>query len=341
MDLIEQLSVEIKKIDISLLTINDIEVITLHKDINKHSRYIGSEFDTTLKKIILNINDLSIPRFTSYQIKHDSKKEIIGIYSSYYNRNGYNPDFRLETFLSNYDFQSRFDYNIQNNLEKQEIQKHLNVMFSKIDLKKFKATKKILFNIKIQSLYNLYCFADLIIDDRLIDIKSGYRIKGNNKENISQLLFYFFMINISVNHFTKKRSVNNHIINKIGFYYSAYSKIIEVEVNKLIPNLDVIVKLIKQMLIQRNVNIREIIKTSLINQKDINVLTFEQLKSIDEACFEIDKIEHQRSLLKQIEKTEKELIDAKIEQNEYNLKLYKEYKELALTNEEIEKLLGF
>ncbi len=60
MNLIEQLSVEIKKIDISLLTINDIEEIKLHHSIIKHSRYIGTEFEATLKKIIYYINKIPI-----------------------------------------------------------------------------------------------------------------------------------------------------------------------------------------------------------------------------------------------------------------------------------------
>jgi hypothetical protein len=332
MNLIEELSLELKKINISLLTINDIEEIIIHKSINKHSRYIGSEFDKTLKKIILSINDLSIFRFASYQIKHDAKKEIIGIYNGKYERNYYDSNFDLETFLKYYDFQSRFSYNIKNNIEKKEIQKHLNFMFKKIDINVFKATKKVMMNVKINAINNLnFGFADVIIDDRLIDIKSGYKIKGKNKENISQLLFYFFMINISVSHFSKKRSINIHKINKIGFYYSAYNRLIEVDVQKLIPNLNVILNLIKQLLIQGNVSIREVINTSLNNVKNYNVLTDEQLKLIDEACIEIERIEAERCLL---EKNERKLEIS-------NFKLFKEYKKLGLTKEEIIKLLDF
>ena len=133
-------------------------------------------------------------------------------------------------------------------------------------------------------------FADLIIDDRLLDIKSGIKINGKNTENIAQLLFYFFMIQLTINQLSENHRNKHHKINKIGFYYAAYNKLIEVEVNKLIPNIDIILKLIKQLLIKGNVRIREIIKHSIITRNQLNVLTDEQIKSIDEACLEIDKI---------------------------------------------------
>lgn len=52
MTLKEQLIIELKKIDISQLTVNGIVEIKMHKSIIRHSRYIGTEFDATLKKII-------------------------------------------------------------------------------------------------------------------------------------------------------------------------------------------------------------------------------------------------------------------------------------------------
>jgi hypothetical protein len=180
--------------------------------------------------------------------------------------------------------------------------------------------------------------ADIIIDDRLIDIKYGLRINGKNTENITQLLFYYFMIQLTINHLSEEQRNNNHKINKIGFYYAAYNKLIEVEVNKLIPNINIILKLIKQLLIQGNVRIREIIKHSIITRYHLNVITDEQIKSIDEACIEIEKIEFQRNLLKLKEETEK--IKAHTEIMKAKIKEIKEYKELGFTNEDIKKLLG-
>lgn len=79
-------------------------------------------------------------------------------------------------------------------------------------------------------------------------------------------------------------------------------------------------------------------------------LTDEDIKRINEADEEIKILEQrektakaEKETLEQREKTakaEKEIIEAKTKQNESNLKLFKEYKELGLTNEEIKKILG-
>ena len=67
-----------------------------------------------------------------------------------------------------------------------------------------------------------------------------------------------------------------------------------------------------------------------------DAITEQQKKDIDNADIEIKKIEAERSLLEQKEKTAK----AETEKMQTQLTLIKEYKELGLTNEQIKKLLG-
>ena len=326
MTLKEQLIIELKKIDISQLTVNGIVEIKMHKSIVRHSRYIGTEFDATLKKIIYYINQIPISSLSSYRLKFGSDNELIGKYGDH-ERSDYCPNFELNHFIKHYDFQSNFSYHIENIDEIKKIQKHLNFLIKKIDLKLFTAVEKIQLGLKVGCEWNVLNdgFADLIIDDSLIDIKSGLKINGKNTENIAQLLFYFFMIQLTINQLSENQRNKHHKINKIGFYYAAYNKLIEVEVNKLIPNINIILILIKQLLIKGNVRIREIIKHSIITRDQLNVLTDEQIKSIDEACLEIDKIKAE---------TERKKIEVeRIDQIE-------RLSRLGYTKEEINKILG-
>jgi hypothetical protein len=174
MNLIEQLSVEIKKIDISLLTINDIEEIKLHHSIIKYSRYIGTEFEATLKKIIYYINKIPISNLSYYNLKYISETEVLGEYSGGFERSNYDPDFTIHKFIKYYNFQSSFSYHIENPNEIFEIQKHLNFLLQTIDINLFIA-KKIRLGVRIGWIGNNLNegFADIILDNSLIDIKSG------------------------------------------------------------------------------------------------------------------------------------------------------------------------
>lgn len=79
----------------------------------------------------------------------------------------------------------------------------------------------------------------------------------------------------------------------------------------------------------------DISKLPQTTEKPIEI-TEQQKKDIDNADIEIKKIEAERSLLEQKEKTAK----AETEKMQTQLTLIKEYKELGLTNEQIKKLLG-
>jgi hypothetical protein len=155
-----------------------------------------------------------------------------------------------------------------------------------------------------------------------------------------------------------KLTVNNHKINqndkiddikKIGFYFTAYNKLIEVDVNQLIPNLNKILKIITLLLIQGNISIRDIIKHSISKEnKQIqnfidkqNAFEAAQNNKFNKIDLEIKKIEDEtkKQILELKEKTEK--LKEKTEKRQTQLKLIKEFRELGLSNEEIMKLLGF
>ncbi len=285
-----------------------------------------------------------------YNLKYISETEVLGEYSGGFERSNYDPDFTIHKFIKYYNFQSSFSYHIENPNEIFEIQKHLNFLLQTIDINLFIA-KKIRLGVRIGWIGNNLNegFADIILDNSLIDIKSGVKINGKKTENISQLLFYFFMIKLTVKNHKINQNDKIDDIKKIGFYFTAYNKLIEVDVNQLIPNLNKILKIIKLLLIQGNISIRDIIKHSISKEnKQIqnfidkqNAFEAAQKNKFNKIDLEIKKIEDEtkKQILELKEKTEK--LKEKTEKRQTQLKLIKEFRELGLSNEEIMKLLGF
>lgn len=286
---------ELKKIDPSPLWVHGVIEKKIPTLIAHQSRFIGSEFDRSLKYIIGKINEPNSPLGIglTFFVDQNTEEKITFRYNSYKHKTKVSSHkFNLKEYLDNYHFQSAFEYGIKNKNEISECQHYLNELHKTINIDSISSDKICINGFKIKGYHILQdnpngngeCSfisgaPDLIIDDRLLDIKSDIKINGRKTKYVAQLLFYYFLIQLYIDSIKDIHYDYNLMeLKKIGFYYATYNRFIEVEIEKIIPNKNKLIELIKNELIYGNYYVREIIEKSLLEK----TLCDKELKDIED-----------------------------------------------------------
>lgn len=330
-----ELYYELRKIDPSPLFIEGVKEITLPKLIANLSRFIGSEFDKSLKIIIGELNETRNVENAnlSFCIDQLSKEKITHRFISSQSKctKGTTKYFDLEKYLDSYDFQNSFNYGITKKNEIFQCQEYLNKLLRSLDLEKIISKDLIISGLgisvshKIQDNPNgtgdcgfISGYPDLIIDDRLIDIKSDIKINGRKHKYVAQLIFYYFLTQLYIDSVKSENTENNLClkeIQKIGIYYVTYNKIIEVDIEKIIPNKSKLFELIKNEIIYGNYYIRDIIEKSMLRIP----LNNDELKQLEK------KIEKRKDKLYQTwDKKQFDFFEKRLQEINSALEYYKE-----------------
>lgn len=209
----------------------------------KHSKQLGDEFERAFKSVLSEIYGFKIShnevKISNYICINPEKLSL--------DKNGYtvhdtihfNEKFNIDTFINKYNFQSKNSYGITDIEEIKKCQQYLNNLLKKIDYSKFKPEKLIFNDIFIKYCYNndevLKGEIDLIIDNKIIDVKTDNEVKTIKKEYIRQLLFYYSFILLSSNLAKESENKISKIkIEKICIYYASFDYLLEFNLKDLI-----------------------------------------------------------------------------------------------------------
>lgn len=273
---------ELRKIDPSPLWVKGIKEKKLPTVIAHQARFIGSEFDRSLKYIISKKNESNNKGVDlTFSVDQNTDEKIrFRLHSLRENHKRVSEKFDLKKYLDSYDFQSAFKYGIKNKNEIFHCQQYLQGLHKNINIDNISSNKLCVngFNIRgyhiLQDNPNgngecafLSGSPDLLLDDRLLDIKSDIKINGRKTKYVAQLLFYYFLIQAYTSSIQDKGFEKDFFlldIQKIGIYYASYDKLIEVDIEKIIPNKNKLIELVKNEIVYGNYFIRKIIEKSLL-----------------------------------------------------------------------------
>lgn len=267
----------LKSADFSKFSVDKKYKIDIQENVRKHAMCLGNEFDRRLKDILHQINKIEGYSKMELIIKSDlfhDKNQLLPVkfdtFEYYKKHNKYDKNFSITKFLGNYDF---LKCGIKNEIDKKLCKDYLSNLFLKVDLEKFKAKKILITDLKIKHRIkgggdNLGCI-DLIIDDKIIDIKTDSKISEIPNSYISQLLYYYIFIKYSIESH-KKNATNMYFhkwtINKVCLYYANFDLLIEFDVRKLFSDEKQFLKLMNNELIFGNDRIREIADKALLTK---------------------------------------------------------------------------
>lgn len=293
----------LKEIDLSVFQINLKDNLEISPNIKKNMRYIGTEFErvftTVLSEkygLISDSSRININEKINSTIKFERHPSVEK-----------NNLFKLEEFLENFKYFSKHN-NLLSHQKESEI--FIRELLTKTNYGKFKPKKHILTKIKFQTRFGnfgvdgLYSEIDLIVDDKIIDIKTDTELKLN-KDYIVQLLYYYFLLNYSFNSCQDSKSYLKKLkINKICLYYACFDILVEFDLNKIFKNSSLIKKidlLINNSFIGYNFNLKELIRSVVYNKK-LNAEYFEAIETkINENQLNIFKAYIKKKLNVQIE----------------------------------------
>ncbi|WP_324069363.1 MAG: hypothetical protein RSE15_02235 [Flavobacterium sp.] len=278
----QNLYYKLKEMDLSHFKIDFSDKIEVPLNVKKNMRFVGTEFERVFTSILANkyglvcksmdvkINKKIIHRNINIEILQGKNIDKI-------------KDFNLLNFIEDYKCNS-YD-NVSFN-EKAEMDLFIKEILNKVNFNKFKPRRHISTKIKFRTelgninIAGLYGEIDLIIDDKIIDVKTDTILKLNN-DYLVQLLYYYFLIKYSIKFNQYSNSVLNKIkINKICLYYACFDVLLEFDVKKIFKNNNLIVEienLIDNNFINYNFNLREIIRYIIYNNQ-INNDYFENIQ---------------------------------------------------------------
>lgn len=274
---------KLKEMDLSHFKIEISDKMEVPSNVKKNMMFVGTEFErvfTTIlgqkfglaaksldvkiiKQIINNKTEIEI-----YQAKNVDKTNC-------FNEIDFIEDYKCISY-------SNLSFN-----EKAELELFLKKTLHKVNFNNFKPRKHILTKIKFSTklgsinIGGLHGEMDLIIDDKIIDIKTDTILKLNN-DYIVQLLYYYFLLNYSINFNNYSNSIINKLkINKICLYYACFDLLIEFDVKKIFKDKNLIHEienLIHYNFINYNFKLRENIHKVVFNSV-INENYFESIQN--------------------------------------------------------------
>ncbi len=278
----QNLYYKLKEMDLSHFKIDFSDKMEVPSNVKKNMRYVGTEFERVFTSILANKYGLSTKSLLITIKKQTTIKNTkIEIYKDL-NKKKINK-FNSCKFIENHEYFSNIRLSLN---EKAEIQPFVKQLLHKINFIKFKPKQHILTKIKFRkSIENSHTgtFAeiDLIIDDKIIDIKTDSVLKLN-KDYVVQLLYYYFLLNYTNNFSQDSISFINKLkINKICLYYACFDVLIEFDLKKIFKNSSIIKELnelIHNSFVNYNFNLKEIIHFVVFNQ-NADVKYFESIQN--------------------------------------------------------------
>ncbi|RTL14369.1 MAG: hypothetical protein EKK56_01290 [Flavobacteriaceae bacterium] len=266
---------KLKEMDLSHFKIEISDKIEVPSNVKKNMRYVGTEFErvfTTILSQKFGLAAKSLDVRINKQIVN--KQTEIAIYQTE-NVNKTN-NFNLLDFIEDYKCISYSNLSFN---EKAELELFIKKTLHNVNFNNFKPRRHILTKIKfVTGLGNLnggglYGEMDLLIDDKIIDIKTDTILKLN-KDYIVQLLYYYFLLNYTKKFNNYSNSIINKLkINKICLYYVCFDLLIEFDVKKIFKDKNLIHEienLIHDNFINYNFKLREnihkVVFNSVINE---------------------------------------------------------------------------
>lgn len=266
----QNLYYKLKEMDLSHFNIDFSDKIEVPSNVKKNMRYLGTEFERVFTSILANKYGLSTKSLLITIKKQTTIKNTkIEIYKDF-NIKKINK-FNSSKFIENHEYFSNIRLSIN---EKAEIQPFVKQLLHKINFIKFKPKQYILTKIKFRksiesSHTGTFAEIDLIIDDKIIDIKTDSVLKLN-KDYVVQLLYYYFLLNYTSNFSQDSKSFLNKLkINKICLYYACFDVLIEFDIKKIFKNSSILKELnelIHNSFVSYSFNLKELIHFVVFNQ---------------------------------------------------------------------------
>ena len=268
----------LKSIDLSKFNLDKKYKIEIPENVREYSKYIGTEFDRTFKNILSKINKIDTFHLSRIWIEGDlfhDKNKLLAIKYSNRQNTKFNRDFKIEKFIKVYNFQKSLSYGIKNETDIKSCQKYLNDLFLKIDFAKFKAKKTLITDLKFSygitgAEANRGGYIDLLIDNKIIDIKTDSKINKIPNSYISQLLYYYIFVKYIISA-CKEKNPDDYFsklsINKVCLYYASFDLLLEFDMKEVFPNEKSFLKLMHNELTFGNNRIREIVNNAVSNKK--------------------------------------------------------------------------
>ncbi len=245
----------------------------------EYSKQLGDEFERALKSVLSQQYGLK-DSYSLLTIKNSTtnvnqKLYIDGNGYKIYNSCNFNKAFKIDTFIKKYNFQEKKNYGITNHVEIKRCQEYLNNLLKKIDYSKFKPKKHIFSDVFISYKYNgkdiLSGEIDLVIDNKIIDIKTDNEVKKINKEYICQLLFYYSFILLYANLKNESKNEISRIkIEKICIYYATFDYLLEFDLKDLIKKQKEFYDIIYNEFYLVNFRLKDVIKSAVFKKNDVD-----------------------------------------------------------------------
>lgn len=259
----------------------------ISKDIvQKYSMQLGDEFERTFKVILSelygfdNSYNLLTIRNDIYEVPEKLWIENHGY--SIKDSFNLNKSFKIESFLKKYNFQKNKNYGITDYEEIKKCQQYLNDLLRRVDYSKFKPKNHIFNDIFIKYSYNnnpiLRGEIDLIVDNKIIDIKTDNEIKRINKDYICQLLFYYSFMMLSTNLAKESNDKLSKIkIDKICIYYATFDYLLEFDLKGLIKKQKEFYEIIYNEFYLVNFKLKDVIKSAIF-KKNVSIDYFSKIE---------------------------------------------------------------
>lgn len=244
-------------------------------NILKYSMQLGDEFERVFKTVLSELYGFN-NSYKLLEIKNNiyDAPESLSLRNFNFNDSyKFNKKFNLELFLKKYNFQKNKNYGITDFEDIKNCQEYLNNLLRKIDFTKFKPKKYIINDIFINYIYNnkniLRGEIDLIIDNKIIDVKTDNEIKTINKDYICQLLFYYSFILLSTNIAKKSNNPISDIkIDKICIYYAAFDYLLEFDLKNLLNKQKELYEIIYNEFYLVNFRLKDVIKSAIFKKNE-------------------------------------------------------------------------
>ncbi len=278
----QNLYYKLKEMDLSHFKIDFSDKMEVPSNVKKNMRFVVTEFERVFISILAHKYGLStksllitIKKTTTIKNTKIEIQEDLNIIKT--------NKFDSNCFIENYEYFSNLRLGLN---EKAEMKPFVKELLHKINFTKFKPKQHILTKIKfrknIESLhFGTFAEIDLIIDDKIIDIKTDSILKLN-KDYVVQLIYYYFLLNYTNNFSQDSKSFLNKLkVNKICLYYACFDVLIEFDLEKIFKNSSIIKELNELMhnsYVSYNFNLKELIHFVVFNQH-LDVKYFESIQN--------------------------------------------------------------
>lgn len=313
-----QLYQHIRNIDYTLFELPESFEVHCEKSITPYSRYVGTEFDRSLKKIldISNSEKQSKIRAVSIELDRKNMKLTPNVYSCFQQKKSSSTrsKFSMKNYLSFYSPEISFSRSIKDESALAEVKTYLIELHEKVSLTKLNAKESFTSNLKINISYLSYEL-DLMIDNAIIDIKTDIKAIRLKREYIAQLLLYYLPLALHdriISKNSKRSGIKLFNVEYIGIYYAQINYLHKVSVNKIFPHLDQVLVSLEEELVRGNRKIKQLLQLGVKvqhNQEKLNALidAMNAQIELDKKPFYESRIKYWSSILKNFDKTKNRL----------------------------------